>query len=373
MDRTGLNTALLDALEAMPNVKLLFNHKLVGTDFQKNLAWFERHGKSEPARGTELEVKFDFMIGADGAHSAVRYHLMKFVPMNYQQEYIDKLWCQFHVPPALLGEYRIPPNYLHIWPQDEAMFIALPNQDHSFTATLFLTRAGFEQLDAHPDAVVKYFNTKFPGVVPNLITETELKKQYSENQHLPLISVKCSPYHFGSSGVIVGDAAHAMVPFYGQGMNAGLEDVRVLFEFLDRYPDDRAKALQEYTQQRTPDAMAINDLALRNYREMATDVKRPMYLLRKWIEETLYIHVPRLGWATQYTRITFSNMRYSKVEQASKRQARILSTVLGLTAVSVLGSTMWFVPSIGLRVGTYTVEWAMRMLRKSDDLMRSWA
>jgi kynurenine 3-monooxygenase len=372
MDRTGLNKALLDHLEAMPNVKLFFNHKLAGTDFRQQLAWFERKQKSDPPRGTELEVEFDFMIGADGAHSAARYHLMKFAPINYQQEYIDKLWCQFHVPPAANGDYRLPPNYLHIWPQDEAMFIALPNQDHSFTATLFLTRAGFDQLDANAGSVVDFFSSHFPGVVPDLIGEAELRQQYTENLHLPLISIKCSPYHFRSSGVIVGDAAHAMVPFYGQGMNAGLEDVRVLFEFLDQYPEDRARALEEYTKQRTPDAIAINDLALRNYREMATDVKKPLYLLRKKVEEILDLHVPQAGWATQYSRVTFSNMRYSLVEAASKRQAKILSSVLGIIIFSVLASAIWFTRSLGSRTGNVGSGWLVEALRKCRKIIMPW-
>lgn len=341
LDRTSLNTTLLDHLDSMPNVHFFFSHKLLGVDFKKNLAWFERHKRSDPPRGTEIELKFDFMIGADGAHSAVRYHMMKFVPMAYQQEYIDKLWCQFHVPPGSDGDYRLPPNYLHIWPQDESMFIALPNQDKTFTSTLFLTRSGFEELDKS-EKVVEYFNLKFPGVIPDLITEEELRTQYTTNQHLPLISIKCSPYHFGSSGVIVGDAAHAMVPFYGQGMNAGLEDVRVLFEFLDKYPKDRTRALLEYSEQRMPDAQTINDLALGNYNEMATDVKRPLYLLRKKIEETLDLYLPTAGWATQYSRITFSNMRYSEVHKLAQRQARILNGIVGLTLASLVGSGYWF-------------------------------
>jgi kynurenine 3-monooxygenase len=331
----------------MPNVKLFFQHKLLGVDFKKKLAWFEHRLKSDSSQGTEMQVEFDLMIGADGAHSAVRYHLMKYVPMAYQQEYIDKLWCQFHVPPTPKGEFRLPPNYLHIWPQDQSMFIALPNQDSTFTATLFLTREGFEELNASGKAV-EYFQAKFPGVVPDLITEDELRRQYTQNQHLPLISIKCSPYHFGSSGVIVGDAAHAMVPFYGQGMNAGLEDVRVLFEFLDKHPNDRATALASYTKQRTPDAQTINDLALRNYQEMASDVKKPLYLLRKKIEETLDLYLPSAGWATQYSRVTFSNMRYSEVQQASQRQAKILNSVVGLTTVFAIVSVLALSRSHGL-------------------------
>ncbi|KAH7381734.1 kynurenine 3-monooxygenase [Pyrenochaeta sp. MPI-SDFR-AT-0127] len=348
MDRTGLNTTLLDYLEAMPNVKLFFNHKVVGVDFRRRVAWFEHRTKSIEEQGDEFEMNFDLMIGADGAHSAVRYHLMKFVPMSFQQEYIDKLWCQFHVPPTPEGEFRIPPNYLHIWPQDESMFIALPNLDKTFTSTLFLTRSGFEDLDAS-GKVAEYFSEKFPGVVPDLITEEELCEQYATNQHLPLISIKCSPYHYGDSGVIVGDAAHAMVPFYGQGMNAGLEDVRVLFEFLDKYPSDRSKALDEFTRERTPDAHTINDLALGNYREMASDVKKPLYLLRKWVEEQLYIYLPSAGWATQYSRVTFSNMRYSEVKQAAQKQAKILNGVVGLAIFSIVSSTFWFARSGGIQ------------------------
>lgn len=370
MDRTGLNTTLLDHLESMPNVKFFFQHKLVGVDFRKQVAWFERHAKSDSARGTEIEVKFDLMIGADGAHSAVRYHLMKYVPMTYQQEYIDKLWCQFHVPPIPEGGFRLPPNYLHIWPQDEAMFIALPNLDNTFTATLFLTRAGFDQLDAS-GKVVEYFNQRFPGVVPDLITEDELRKQYTTNQHLPLISIKCTPYHFGSSGVIVGDAAHAMVPFYGQGMNAGLEDVRVLFQILDSYPGDRATALQHYSQQRTPDAQTINNLALRNYQEMATDVKSPMYLLRKWIEETLDLYVPSAGWATQYSRVTFSNMRYSEVNRLAHRQATILNSLVGLTFAALVGSSFWFSRSGGMqRVKMGVLRSVCWIARRTQELMQ---
>ncbi|KAF2856699.1 kynurenine 3-monooxygenase-like protein [Plenodomus tracheiphilus IPT5] len=348
MDRTELSKTLLDHLEAMPNVKLIFNHKLVGVDFEKKVAWFEHRTKSIEQQGDEFEINFDLMIGADGAHSAVRYQLMKFVPMSFEQEYIDKLWCQFHIPPSSSGDFRIPPNYLHIWPQDDSMFIALPNLDKSFTATLFLTRDGFEQLDAS-GKIFEFFTQKFPGVVPELISEDELRKQYTTNQHLPLISIKCSPYHYGASGVIVGDSAHAMVPFYGQGMNAGLEDVRVLFDFLDKYPGDRSKALTEYTKERAPDAQTINDLALGNYREMASDVKKPLYLLRKWVEEQLYLYVPSLGWATQYSRVTFSNMRYSEVQLATQRQAKILNGVVGFALASAVGSALWFARAGGVQ------------------------
>jgi kynurenine 3-monooxygenase len=136
VDRGGLNKRLLDELESMPNVKLLFNHKLTGADFRKKVAWFEqrRITSSSQARPDEIEVKFNFLIGADGAHSAARYHLMKFTRMNYQQEYIDTLWCEFTIPPVEnydknvpKSQFRMSPHHLHIWPGKEFMFIAIPS------------------------------------------------------------------------------------------------------------------------------------------------------------------------------------------------------------------------------------------------------
>lgn len=152
VDRGGLNKALLDELEAMPNVRFFFNHKLTGADFRNNKAWFEVHGndssQSSPnARDQEVEVAFDLLIGADGAHSAARYHLMKFVRMDYQQEYIDTLWCEFQIPANEIkhgndpeSRFRISPNHLHIWPGKEFMFIAIPSLVRFSTIKILLYR-----------------------------------------------------------------------------------------------------------------------------------------------------------------------------------------------------------------------------------------
>jgi kynurenine 3-monooxygenase len=335
----------------MPNVKFFFRHKLTGADFKRKLAWFERRKPSETPsvlldhRPDEIEVEFDLMIGADGAHSSVRYHLMKFTRMKYQQEYIDTLWCEFTIPSSPTGGFQLHPNRLHIWPGESFMFIAIANRDGSFSSTLFLSEAGFKGLDQTPDNLVPFFRRNFPGVVPDLISEDDLKRQYYTNPHLPLISIKCTPYHYASSCVILGDAAHAMVPFYGQGMNSGLEDVRVLFEFLDKHSsEDRAKALEEYSIHRTPDAAAINDLALHNYEELRSDVRSPIYKLRKWVEEKLDAYVPSLGWATQYSRVSFGNQRYSEVDKLARRQGNILavSMVVGMLTPIAGWAAWWY-------------------------------
>ncbi|KAL1966379.1 hypothetical protein VTN77DRAFT_4521 [Rasamsonia byssochlamydoides] len=358
VDRAILNNALLDELDKTPNVKLFFNHKLTGADFRARKAWFERRvpegtnnsseSKSSEKRAPEVEVQFDFLIGADGAHSASRYHMMKYARVDYQQEYIDTLWCEFRIPPTDQGDFRISPNHLHIWPGREFMFIALPSPDKSFTCTLFAPATHYARLEQSPQQLLEFFQTYFPGVCPELITPEALQQQFSQNPHLPLISIKCKPHHYGSSVVIIGDAAHAVLPFYGQGLNAGMEDVRVLFELLDQHgvydhPDDvearksaRAAAFQAYTDQRVADAHAINDLSKRNYLEMRWGVNSRLYKIRKFIEETLDRYVPRLGWRTQYSRVSFSNMRYSDVVRAAERQGRILSRIVTTALASVL-------------------------------------
>lgn len=351
VDRAGLNKRLLDELDQMPNVKFFYNYKLTGADFENKKAWFEIRKAKMPrhARAEEVEVDFDFMIGADGAHSSVRFHLMKFTRMDFSQEYIDTLWCEFHIEPKQTSQgldFRISQNHLHIWPGGSLMFIAIPSLDKSFTSTLFMPASDFKYLNENKDRLIPFFNEKFPGVVGDLIPEDEIKRQYTENPHLPLISIKCTPYHFGSSVVILGDAAHAMVPFYGQGMNAGLEDVRVLYDKLDEhiapwteYRDElRARALSDYTCTRHPDAVAINDLALRNYQEMRSDVRSPIYRFRKFVEESLYDYAPSLGWATQYSRVSFENERYSDVEKRAQWQGRNLG--IGLV-VALGGLASW--------------------------------
>lgn len=355
VDRSTLNNALLDELEKTPNVKLKFDHKLTGADFRNNKAWFEQravgvtggpHNASN--RHPEIEVSFDFLIGADGAHSATRYHMMKSARVDYQQEYIDALWCEFQIAATELKDFRISPNHLHIWPGTEFMFIALPSADRSFTCTLFAPAHYYDHLKSSPQMLVESFDQHFPGVCPELISPEALVEQFTSNPHLPLISIKCAPHHFNSSAVILGDAAHAILPFYGQGLNAGLEDVRVLFSILDNHDvydhsissDARSvarhDALQAYTAQRCPDVHAINDLSKGNYLEMSKNVKTPLYKLRKTVEDMLECYFPRLGWRTQYSRVSFSIQRYSEVVSAVKLQGELLTYGAGLLAASSL-------------------------------------
>lgn len=358
VDRANLNKQLLNELQDLPNVKLNFQHKLTGADLKNRKAWFERTSKSSRSsdRAPEIEIDFDLILGADGAHSAVRFNLMKYVRMDYQQSYIDTLWCEFTIAPmsARLFKNTTPsskdgfatsPNHLHIWPGEEDMFIAIPSKDQSFTCTLFAPSKSFAELEKEPTNIRSFFKKHFPGAT-ELVGEAELQKQFQQNPHLPLINIKCTPHHFGSSAVILGDAAHAMVPFYGQGMNAGLEDVRVLFELLDANSSDtagRATALEQYSKIRVPDAHTINDLAMANYWEMHAGVRSPLYLLRKNVEELLSDKLPATGFATQYSRVSFSNERYSEVRSAVSRQGVILLRGALASALPLFVGAAWLV------------------------------
>lgn len=212
-------------------------------------------------------------------------------------------------------------------------------------------------MESDSSKLPSFFDKHFPGVT-SLIEPIDLVSSFEANPHLPLISIKCQPYHYSDSVVILGDAAHAMVPFYGQGMNAGLEDVRILFSILDKYatlesnnPSDpgiideafqRSLALAEYSALRVPDAHAINDLALQNYVEMSASVLSPTYRLRKFLEEFMSVHLPSLGWQTKYSRVSFGNERYSEVVAKSEHQGKVLlrgfvAMLCGPVAAGIVG------------------------------------
>lgn len=389
VDRANLNKIFLDQLERCTNVKLFFHYKLTGVDFEGRKAWFEQKWQPSQAveRPREVEAEFDVILGCDGAHSSTRYHMMKYLRMDYEQTYIDVLWSEFIIPPMensndVLGTtasakdgFATSPNHLHIWPGKDNMFIAIPSTDKSFTCTLFAPSATFAQLEEDPHRVEPFFQTNFPGAAH--LIGPHIRKQFETNPHLPLISIKCSPHCYKSSGVILGDAAHAMVPFYGQGMNAGLEDVRVLFQHLDEHPstiEGRSAALESYNRERVPDAHTINDLALDNYWEMHAGVQSPAYLVRKNVEELLSDKVPSTGFETQYSRVSFSNQRYSEVSKAVERQRKILiGSMVGLLLVPATAWAAWWL-SLWNRAGrpakgSLKMSWGLREL---PGIVTSW-
>ncbi|CAH6789554.1 Kmo [Phodopus roborovskii] len=260
ISREKLNKDLLTAVESYPNAKVHFGHKL---------------SKCRPEEGVltvlgpdkvPRDVTCDLIVGCDGAYSTVRAHLMKKPRFDYSQQYIPHGYMELTIPPKN-GEYAMEPNYLHIWPRNAFMMIALPNMDKSFTCTLFMSFEDFEKLPTSDD-VLDFFRKNFPDAIP-LMGEQALVRNFFLLPAQPMISVKCSPFHLKSHCVLMGDAAHAIVPFFGQGMNAGFEDCLVFDELMDKFNNDFSMCLPEFSRFRVPDDHAISDLSMYNYIEVA--------------------------------------------------------------------------------------------------------
>ncbi|KAG9344404.1 hypothetical protein JZ751_011074 [Albula glossodonta] len=260
VDRTNLNKELLTAAEAYPNTKMNFGHKLLDWSFES------------------------------GAMTFLRKQFLRQSRFNYSQTYIPHGYMELTMPPHN-GDFAMEPNFLHIWPRNTFMMIALPNLDKTFTCTLFMPFEEFEKVTTE-DQVIEFFQTYFPDAIP-LIGVEALKRDYFRLPAQAMVSVKCSPYHMGDKCVIMGDAAHAVVPFYGQGMNAGFEDCLVFNEVMDQLNEDFSAVLKEYTRVRVPDDHAIADLAMYNYIEMRAHVNSKWFIFRKYVDNFLHFLMPK--------------------------------------------------------------------------------
>uniref|UniRef100_A0A8C9R7Y6 Kynurenine 3-monooxygenase n=1 Tax=Scleropages formosus TaxID=113540 RepID=A0A8C9R7Y6_SCLFO len=256
--------------------------------------------------GEEVQVNADFVVGCDGAFSVVRRQFLRQSRFNYSQTYIPHGYMELTMPP-LDGQFALAPNFLHIWPRNTFMMIALPNLDKTFTCTLFMPFDEFDKITTG-EQVLDLFQTYFPDAVP-LIGADALKRDYFRLPAQAMVSVKCSPYHIGDSCVLMGDAAHAMVPFYGQGMNAGFEDCLVFDELMDQLNDDFGAVLPEFSRVRVPDAQAIVDLAMYNYIEMRAHVNSRWFRFRKHLDNFLHFLMPTTM-IPLYTMVTFTRTRY---------------------------------------------------------------
>ncbi|KAK4328299.1 hypothetical protein Pmani_001283 [Petrolisthes manimaculis] len=328
--RRFVNEVLLNRAEEFPNLTIHFSHKLTSCRLQDGQASF-----LNTETGEEVNRKADVLIGCDGAYSNVRRAMMRQPFFNYNQTYIPHGYMELCIPATPEGEFVMPANYLHIWPRGQFMMIALPNQDCSWTVTLFMPFPIFESLTTQ-DQLLSFFQTNYPDAI-SLIGRDRLVKDFFANRALPMISVKCSPYHVGSTALLMGDAAHAMVPFYGQGMNCGMEDCVVLDELLEEYSDDLATVLPAYSAKRSPDAQAIVDLALYNYIEMRDLVNSRKFLFRKKLDDLLSSLMPKY-WLPLYTMVTFTRHPYHVCIGRKSWQDKVLKRVLSMAGVLGVGA-----------------------------------
>lgn len=311
VSRGGLNLTLLEAADRHEAVSLHFGHRCERVDLERACATF----RDEDLGSTE-SVGADLLIGADGAWSAVRDALRVTDRFNYSQSFLEHSYKELEIPPAEVcgvdprahGGFAMEPNALHIWPRGGSMMIALPNADKSFTCTLFWPHEDFGALDT--DARVReHFERVYPDAVPLMPT---LLRDYRENPTSSLVTIRCSPWNRGRVCVL-GDAAHAVVPFYGQGMNAAFEDCRVLREML-REGGEIEDILARFASERKPHADAIADMAIENFETMRDRVADPAFLFRKRVEQALD-RVDPARFTPLYNLVSFSNLPYAEARR----------------------------------------------------------
>ncbi|XP_050440895.1 kynurenine 3-monooxygenase isoform X2 [Adelges cooleyi] len=325
VSRKELNELLLTKLERYSNVSLKFSHKLTGVNFTDGSLSFEIFGNQKEI------VKPDLVIGCDGAHSTVRSHMSRLPMFNYSQKYIDHGYMEIKLQPDA-SRSPLSPGHLHIWPRGTFMLIALPNKDKSWTCTLFMPMDEFSLIiEAGREKVLAFFIKNFKDFT-ELVGINDLIFQLTSGKPRPLISIKCDPYHYSDQFVLLGDAAHAMVPFFGQGMNAGFEDCTIFNQLLNEYDHDLKTVIKTFSKRRIIDAEAISDLAFYNYIEMRDLVARRTFLWRKKLDNLLYKWFPEI-WIPLYNSVTFSSIPYSECKLHSQWQDKILFKVFIFLAV----------------------------------------
>ncbi len=317
VSRATLNMKLMDLAEEN-GVEIFFNHKCENIDWTSNKITFETNQN-------QIEtVYFDLLFGSDGAFAASRLaHQIQHSKFDYHQYYIDCGYKELTIPPTEKGEFAMEVNALHIWPRKDYMLIALPNFDKSFTCTLFFPFEGplsFSNLDSK-EKVEDFFKTNFADVIPLMPNYVE---DFFANPTSSLVTVKCYPWIREDKFALIGDAAHALVPFFGQGMNCGFEDCRILDELIDVHEEDWTTILEVFQNNRKPDADAIADLAVNNFVEMRDKTGDAKFLLQKKLEANIQKKYPE-KWTPAYSLVTFSpQVRYSEALSRGEKQEAII-------------------------------------------------
>lgn len=327
VSRAALNRTLIEAARARPNVQIRFDTRCVDVDLDTARARF-----AHEETGAYLSSEGDILIGADGAFSAVRGAMQRTDRFDYAQRYLAHGYKELSMPPRADGTHALPPNVLHIWPRRSFMMIALPNPDGSFTCTLFWPfegPGGFAQLRT-PEEIRRYFEQQFPDAVPLI---PSLVEDYQRNLVGSLVTVRCAPWHIDGRVALIGDAAHAIVPFYGQGMNAGFEDCSVLHRIMRQYAPDYPRVFEHYSRERKANADALADLAIENFLEMRDKSGSAWFRNKKRLERALDAWFPQ--YVPLYTMVTFSNIPYAEAVERSRRQDRIVA-IAGLALMLVL-------------------------------------
>ncbi|NHN27673.1 FAD-dependent monooxygenase [Flavobacterium jejuense] len=331
LSRGVLNRKMIDLAEK-EGVEFFFEHKVWDVALSEAIL---KIGEDE--HGAWEERKYDMIFGSDGAFSRVRHRMQRQSMFNYSQEFLEIGYKELNIPANEDGTHKLDNSSLHIWPRGNFMLIALPNLDGSFTCTLFMPFKGensFEQLDTK-EKLVNFFAKYFPStdeVIPNLVED------FFKNPKSYLVTMKCFPWTHNDKVALIGDACHAIVPFYGHGMNAGFEDITILNELMAKYGDDWQSIFTEYENSRKPNADAIAELSYRNFVEMSTKTADANFMLQKKIEKWFSEKHPD-KWIPLYSRVTFSHQPYSEALAVGDRQDAIMKEILAIESIEEIWET----------------------------------
>ncbi len=330
ISRGALNNALLTAAAALPGMRIAFDHRLVGLDPTTGEMTFET------PQGKVAETA-SVVLGADGAGSAVRGQLLAYGVLTESLDFLDYGYKELTIPP-IGGEFALDPGALHIWPRGTSMMIALPNPDRSFTCTLFWPTHGRQSFSSlgSPAAIERYFGTHYPDLIP---LAPNLVDDYQHNPVGVLGTVRCTPWQVDGHVGLIGDAAHAIVPFYGQGANCAFEDVVELDRCLDECGDHWPSALPLYQHRRQANAEAIARMALTNFVEMRDKVASPVFQTRKRIEHALERALPG-RYVSQYELVSFSTTPYAEVRRRARRQYQVVGALAAGAVAALAGAAV---------------------------------
>jgi kynurenine 3-monooxygenase len=336
-----LNTTVIEAAQRYPNVRVHFNHKCTEVDLDSATAQLLNNSTSQ-----QLNASGDAVIGVDGAFSAVRQSMqLKIDNFQYDESYLAHGYKELTIPPGPNGAWRMEKNALHIWPRKSFMMIALPNPDGSFTCTLFWEFEGPRSFATTKtdDEVRRFFDEEFPDAVPLM---PNLLDDFKNNPTGSLVTIRCAPWFYQDKVCLVGDAAHAVVPFYGQGMNAAFEDCVVLDECLAEFApatagpsvggQDRQRAFAEYFQRRKVNADALAGLALQNFIEMRDKTASRAFRAKKKLDHFLEAALPGI-YLPLYTMVTFTRIPYGQAARRARLQDGIVYAVLIAVAALLIG------------------------------------
>lgn len=322
LSRGVLNRKMIDLAESC-GVEFFFEQKVWDVSLSEAILHI-----GEEERGAWQAYKYDMIFGSDGAFSRVRHRMQRQSMFNYSQEFLEIGYKELNIPANDDESHKLDKNSLHIWPRGNFMLIALPNLDGSFTCTLFMPLKGensFEQLNDE-ETLVAFFAKHFAStkeVIPELVND------FFKNPTSYLVTMKCFPWTHNNTVALIGDACHAIVPFYGHGMNAGFEDITVLNEMMKLYGDDWETIFKKYEQSRKPNADAIAELSYRNFIEMSSKTADPNFLLQKKIESWFSEKHPD-KWIPLYSRVTFSHQPYTETLAVGDKQNEIMQTILAI-------------------------------------------